>query len=68
MAKKKKNDEEDFNLDESLEDINEYLLEGFKKYIMGMEIKSKKDFDKIYKKYGDLKLWQISNHILKSTM
>ena len=56
MAKKKKNDEEDFNLDESLEDINEYLLEGFKKYIMGMEIKSKKDFDKIYKKYGDLKL------------
>ena len=56
MGRKKKEDKkeekEDFDILSALEDVNEYLRQGFKEYIWDKGVKSKKEFDKLLKEYG----------------
>ena len=54
MSKKQKKSikKEEFNLTEAYEDVNPYLLEGFKKYLQGKEVKTRKQFDDYLKNYG----------------
>lgn len=60
MSKKKeekkenKNEKGSFDLDEALQEINPFLVEGLQRYIYDneLEIKSQNDFDKLVEKYG----------------
>lgn len=56
MGRKKKEDKkeekEDFDILSALEDVNEYLRQGFKEFIWDKGVKSKKEFDKLLKEYG----------------
>lgn len=60
MSKKKeennkdKNEKGSFDLQEALQSINPFLVEGLQRYIYEneLEIKSQKDFDKLVERYG----------------
>ena len=48
MAKKKEDKKaETFDLNKALDTVNPYLKTGFYKFIIGKEIKSQKDFNKL---------------------
>lgn len=53
MAKKKEEKEkESFDIKEELEKINEYMREGFHKYILDKGVKTKEEFEELLKEYG----------------
>lgn len=53
MAKKKEDKKaETFDLNKALDTVNPYLKTGFYKFIIGKEIKSQKDFNKLLEEYG----------------
>lgn len=56
-SKKKESPKEDskFDLEESLSQVNRFLLPGFRDYIADKEVKNQKQFDKYYKEYGAMK-------------
>jgi len=60
MTKKKEKksepeEKEDFNLAEALSTVNRYLIPGFSEYIKDEEIKSQKQFDKLYNDYKEFR-------------
>ena len=55
MAKKKEEKKEDFNIEEEMENVNEFLRDGFKRFLMKAKadgVKTKKEFDKLLEEYG----------------
>lgn len=53
MAKKKdKEKKEDFDILLELENVNEYIRQGFKEFIWDKGVKTKKEFDELLKEYG----------------
>ena len=55
MGKKKnesKKIDENFDILTELENVNEYLRQGFKEFIWNKDVKSKKEFEKLLKEYG----------------
>lgn len=58
MAKKKeekvekKEKKESFDLNKALQDVNPYMLEGFKRFLLDKEVTSQKDYEKLLKEYG----------------
>ena len=56
LAKKKdkkvEEEKDDFNIDIALKEVNPFLLEGFKRFILNKDVKTKKEFDKLLKEYG----------------
>lgn len=51
---KKKKEKEDFNIQTSLETVNPFILDGFKRFISNKEIKSEKEFNNLLEEYGGL--------------
>ena len=56
MAKKKEEiKKEVFNIEEEMENVNEFLRDGFKKFLKKTQtegVKTKKEFDKLLEEYG----------------
>ena len=55
MAKKKIEEEikeKEFDILTALEDVNEYLRQGFKEYIWDKGVKTEKQFKELLKEYG----------------
>lgn len=55
MARKKKEEKEkkeDFDILVALEDVNEYLRQGFKEFIWDKDVKTEKEFKRLLKEYG----------------
>ena len=58
MAKKKEDKEEkeekkeSFDLKNALETVNPYMLDGFKRFLVGKDVTSQKQFNKLLKEYG----------------
>ena len=53
--KKKSEPKEAFDLDKALANVNPFLVEGFKWFIMGKKITNQKAFDKELELYGGFK-------------
>ena len=53
MAKKKEEKKaEPFDIKEALNEVNPFLRDGFHKFIIGKDVKSQKEFNKLLEEYG----------------
>ena len=55
MAKKKEDKKEVFDIEAEMENVNEFLRDGFKRFLMKTKadgVKTKKEFDKLLSEYG----------------
>ncbi len=55
MAKKKKEEKESFDIEREFENVNEFLRDGFKRFISEAKkdgVKTKKEFYELLEEYG----------------
>lgn len=69
MTRKRKNEEDNeevkkqdnapvtssFDMEKALSTVNRFLLPGFLEYIKDTDIKTQRQFNKLYKEYGEMK-------------